>query len=618
MNLRGKLLLAQIPVGLALVLVGLVAVASVSMLGASSQNILSENYRSVLAAQRMKESLERVDSAALFFASDRRQLALEQATLHRKRFEAELEVEEGNITEPGERDAARRVRTLWDDYRKKLDRFFAQTQSAALVDTYFRELQPEFVKIKDAADQVLVLNQDAMVHKSDLAEKLARRAAATMALTALAAIAFGILFSAGMTNRLVRPLSVLSQAVGRLEEGDFRVHARIKGDDEIARLAQRFNNMAEHLDEYRNSSLGELLLAQQSAQAAIESFPDPTIIYTLEGSVLNMNRPAEELLAKAAEIGSADPGGLVDARLKSVLDSVRNHVLQGKGPYVPRGLEEALRVALADEARFYLPRATPIYDQGGAINGATVILQDVTRLRRFDELKNDLVATVAHEFRTPLTSLRMAIYLCTEGTAGPLTAKQGDLLFAAREDCERLQNVVDELLNLARIQSGHIEIHARPIAASSLIETALSAHRGQAEQKQLRIKGEPLPIADEAVADPERIELVFSNLIGNAIRYTPEGGLIQLRARRVDGQVRFDVVDSGQGIPQEYQHAIFEKFFRVPGSQPGGAGLGLFIAKEIVEAHGGKMGLQSQPGQGCDVWFTLPLASQNGAGGRAG
>jgi signal transduction histidine kinase len=570
----------------------------------------------VLAAQRMKESLERVDSAALFFATGRKQLALEQAALHRKRFESELLVEEGNITEPGEGEAARRVRILWDDYQQKLDRFFAQAPSAGLVDTYFRELQPEFVKVKDAADEVLGLNQDAMVHKSDLAEKVARRTAATMALTAVVAIVFSILFTAAITNRLVRPLSVLSQAVGRLEEGDFRVHARIRGADEIARLAQRFNKMAEHLDEYRNSSLGELLLAQRSAQAAIDSFPDPTFIYTLEGSVLNMNRPAEELLAKAPEPASSDSSGLVDSRLKSVLDSVRNHVLQGKGPYVPRGLEESLRVALADETRFYLPRATPIYDHGGTITGATVILQDVTRLRRFDELKNDLVATVAHEFRTPLTSLRMAIYLCTEGTAGPLTAKQGDLLFAAREDCQRLQTVVDELLNLARIQSGRIEIHARPIAVSSLIETAVNAHRGQAEQKQLRIKGEPLPIGDEAVADPERIELVFSNLISNAIRYTPEGGLIQLRARRGDGQVRFDVVDSGQGIPQEYQHAIFEKFFRVPGSPPGGAGLGLFIAKEIVEAHGGKMGLESLSGQGCDVWFTLPLADHNGATGR--
>ena len=145
---------------------------------------------------------------------------------------------------------------------------------------------------------------------------------------------------------------------------------------------------------------------------------------------------------------------------------------------------------------------------------------------------------------------------------------------------------------------------------SNLLEAALAAHRGQAEQKQLRLKGEPLPISEHAMADPDRIELVFSNLISNAIRFTPEGGLIQLRACATDGHVRFDVVDSGHGIAKEYQQAIFEKFFRVPGSPPGGAGLGLFIAKEIVEAHGGQMGLESEPEHGCDVWFTLPLARE--------
>lgn len=610
MNLRGKLLLAQIPVGLALALVGLVAILAVSLLGTSSQEILSENYRSVLAAQRMKESLERVDSAALFFATGRKELSLQPAAANRKRFEAELRIEETNITEPGEREAAATVRRLWDDYQKKLDEFLQRKDAAGLVDYYFRVLQPDFTRLKDAADQILDLNQDAMVQKSDAAQKIARNAATTMAVTALAAIGFGMLFTAVITNRLVRPLSVLSQAVDRLEKGDFQVQARVRGSDEIARLAERFNKMAEHLDEYRNSSLGELLLAQQSAQAAIDSFPDPTIIYTLEGSTLNMNQPAEQLLAKTTEAGPWGQKTVAESSLKSVLDSVRNHVLQGKGPYVPRGLEDAVRVALADEVRFYLPRATPIYEQSGTITGATVILQDVTKLRRFDELKNDLVATVAHEFRTPLTSLRMAIYLCTEGTAGPLTSKQADLLFAAREDCERLQMVVDDLLNLARIQSGRIDIHSHPVSVSSLLETALAAHRGLAEQKQLRIKGEPLPISEEAMADPDRIELVFSNLISNAIRFTPEGGLIQLRARTYDGQVRFDVVDSGHGIAKEYQQAIFEKFFRVPGSPPGGAGLGLFIAKEIVEAHGGKMGLESESGKGCDVWFTLPLANK--------
>ena len=135
-----------------------------------------------------------------------------------------------------------------------------------------------------------------------------------------------------------------------------------------------------------------------------------------------------------------------------------------------------------DGERVLLPRATPIYGEDGTVAGAAIVLQDVTRLFRFDELKNDLVATVAHEFRTPLTSLRMAMHLCTEEAVGPLTPKQADLLFAAREDCERLQVIVDELLNLSRIESGTIELHRRRTDPGALVDMAIEPHRAAAEQ----------------------------------------------------------------------------------------------------------------------------------------
>src|SRR6185369_11217788 len=148
-----------------------------------------------------------------------------------------------------------------------------------------------------------------------------------------------------------------------------------------------------------------------------------------------------------------------------------------------KGFEEAVKVPSSEGDRYFLPRATPVYEEQGGIAGATVILQDVTRLRRFDELRNDMVATVAHEFRTPLTSLRMAIHLCLEEAVGPLTPKQAELLWAGREDCERLQGIVDDLLDLSRIQSGRIELQLKPVAPGELLEGALHAHRAAAQAK---------------------------------------------------------------------------------------------------------------------------------------
>jgi signal transduction histidine kinase len=303
-----------------------------------------------------------------------------------------------------------------------------------------------------------------------------------------------------------------------------------------------------------------------------------------------------------------------------MLETVRDHVLSGQGPYSPKGFDEAVPVSSADGVRYLLPRVTPVYSEMGSIVGATLVLQDVSRLRRFDELKNDLFATVAHEFRTPLTSLRMAIHLCIEEAGGPITEKQADLLYAAREDCERLQTIVDELLDLARIQGGRMLLKPQPTPVAGLVDTAVATHGKAAEDKKIRLRAAVLPGVPDVFADRERAQLVLSNLITNAIRHTPEGGNIEVRARLAEppsdqpegppapAMVRFEVEDSGEGIPVEIQGMIFEKFFRAPGAPAGGAGLGLPIAREIVTAHGGEIGLTSAPGRGSTFWFTLPVS----------
>jgi signal transduction histidine kinase len=299
----------------------------------------------------------------------------------------------------------------------------------------------------------------------------------------------------------------------------------------------------------------------------------------------------------------------VSADVRFVLERVRGHVLGGKGPYAPKGFEEAVCVPSTDGDHYFLPRATPVYAEQGGITGATVILQDVTRLRRFDELKNDLVATVAHEFRTPLTSLRMAIHLCLEEVAGPVTEKQADLLYAAREDCERLQAIVDELLDLARMQAGRVELQPLPTSATSLVEAAIDAHCSLAAGRDLQLEALVHPDTGEVLVDRDRLQIVFANLLTNAIRHTPAGGRIEVRAKPTNGAVRFEVADTGEGIPREHRQQIFEKFYRVPGAASGSAGLGLSIAKEIVEAHGGEIGVESEIGRGSTFWFTLPLAA---------
>ena len=599
MSLRAKLLLAQAPMALVLILLGAVGLQRLGELGQSSQTILKDNYRSVLAAQRMKEALERVDSAAVFRAAGRPDKADAQAPPNIKLFEAELRVQEKNITEPGERELTARLRAEWTRY---LEAYQAHLSSPDPRRHYFEAMEPAFLRVKDAAERILELNQDAMVQKSDHARRAAQTSRSFLLFATLAALALGLFASVSLTSQALRPLSRLSMAVRRVGEGHLDARARIAGEDEIAKLGREFDGMADKLREYRSSSLGELLVAQQASQAAIDSLPDPVLVLGVDGSVLNVNQSAETALQISA---GPDPLARAEPAVRDAIEKVRLHVVGGKGAYVPRGLEDAIQL----RERRLLPRGSPLYSEQGAVSGATVVLQDVTRLVRFDELKNDLVATVAHEFRTPLTSLRMAIHILLEGTVGSLNDGQADMLHAARDDCERLQGIVDDLLDLSRIQAGKVEVSPAPISSKALVEGAVAQRAASAAEAGVKLDVELRQPVLPVLADAERVSLVFDNLLGNAVRHSPRGESVTVRVEPDGKQVRFEVADQGPGIPPEYRDRVFEKFFRVPGTQGEGIGLGLYISREIVRAHGGEMGVSGEPGKGARFWFTLPLPS---------
>jgi PAS domain S-box-containing protein len=602
---RTRLLVAQAPLAAALVLVGLASLRTVSSLGKTAQDSLDDNYRSAVAAQRMSAALEQMNREALLHAVGWKPPST--ATPQRDRFEAELRAQWQNITEPGELEATRRLAAAWEAYRKADD---AALAAGHPLETYAGALERARADVQAATDEIRALNADAMLHKSEAANQMARRLLALMGAATLVALSLGVVISSSLTTRTVKPLSDLAEAVRRFGEGDGEARVRPAGRDELSALGREFDTMADRLETYRRSSLGLLLRAQQAAQAAIESLHHPVLILDAAGVVLNLNRTAESLLGvrRADAEGTALAALAIDPALRDRLDAARTSVVAGRGPYVPHRLEEAVTVSRADGPRRFLPQAAALYAPEGTASGVTIVLQDVTRLARFDELRNDLVATAAHEFRTPLTSLRMAVLMCAEGAAGPLTPEQETLMASAHRDCERLLDLVEEILDISRIQTENLALDARPVSADRLLDDASASAAGAARAAGIRLdvqRGPPLSV----VADSDRIAIVLANLLGNATRHTPGGGRIVARVVRTGRAARFEVEDCGPGIAPEYVDRIFERFFQVPRGRPGGIGLGLYIAREIVEAHGGKIGVETEPGRGSTFWFTLPTAS---------
>jgi two-component system, NtrC family, sensor histidine kinase KinB len=610
MKLGTKLVIAQLPLVIALAVTIVIGSVVTRALARGSEDILKDNYRSVLAAERMKEAAERIDSGVVFAVIGRTARGLAQIDANLPRFDDELRAQQANITELGERDATARLGAAWTAYRAEIAVVRKVPDAAGLDDRYFTALLPAFLAVKDAADQILALNQDAMSHKSDRAQRLAGRWNTLLIAVSIAGLVLGLIASSILTSRVLRPLGVLGQTARRLGEGDVAVRARVDsgdaGSDEIRALARELNTMAERIQKYRQSSLGELLEAQRAAQATIDSLPDPVLVVALDGELRHANQAAEAVLKVHAESGAGALATL-DPAIRGVVERMRQHIAGGHGSYLPKGLDEAVKLVTADGERLLLPRAAPLYAEEGDVAGATLVFQDVTRLHRFEELRNDVVATVAHELRTPLTSLRMAVHLLAEQAVGPLTVKQADLVFAAREECDRLQSIVDELLDLSRIQADRIELRLAAHDPEALVREAIEAQRSAAAARAVQLRSELLPDTPEIMADHERILLVLANLLGNAIRHGPAGGTVTVRATPQGGALRVEVSDEGAGVPADHQHAIFDKYVRAPGAAAGGAGLGLYIAREIVHAHGGEIGVGG-PGPGATFWFTVTLA----------
>lgn len=606
MMLRNKLLLSQAPIGAVLALVGLIAIWTVTTLTRESGQVLNQSYRTVLTLQRMTEAVERIDGAALLILAGERDMGLLQARAYEAVFEQALQEQIQSLRPANEDGSLLALTRRWADWRALFKDFLEAEDNEARRQRYFADMEPCVAEIRRTAGQILALNQDDLLRKNDEIERTGARVTGVMVATAIAAFALGTYLSIMLTSRVLRPLRALGEAARRIGGGDLKARAAIATTDEIGKLAHDFNQMAKRIEDYRQSSLGELLQAQLALMSAIDSLPDPVLVVGIDGHVTTVNVAAANILGMPANVTGKDPFANVAPEIVTTIRDLADHVLGGKGPVAIKSFGEAMRVARGNEEFFLLPRATPVYEAGAGIVGGTIVFQDVTRLRLFDDIKNDMMATVAHEFRAPLNSLRMAVHLCVEEVVGPITEKQADLLYAARGECERLESMIDDLLDLSRLESGRIALSIAPAAILDVIEPAVEIAQTQADARDIKIEIDVPPILDDAMVDQLRITNVFRNLIDNAVRFTPNGGRVTIRAQAEADMLRVAIADQGPGIDPKYHGRLFDKFFRIPGVESQGAGLGLSIAREIVRSHGGEIGVTSEPGKGSIFWFTLP------------
>lgn len=605
-SLRTRITLGLAAVTLALLVVAVSAIVSLARLGGAVDTILRENYRSVAACDAMNEALERLDSAAQFASTGRDDIARPMLVAHRARFEEAFAREARNVTLPDEGPAVRALRARYDDYTAAVDRLLATPPGAPRAEGYFRELLPRFTQTREVVHRVRRMNQSAMEAADRNARAIARRGTAvTIALVAVA-LAFALWLAWWVPRAIVRPIGALADAARAVGAGDLDVDVVDPAVRELAPLAEAFQKMVTQLRAYRQSSLGELLAARDLADATVRCLVDPVAVCDARGAVLLTNEAAGR--AFGLREGDADALRAADVALPEAFARARDEVLATGIPVTPRSFAEAMRWRDRGGERYFLVRAAPLRDDGDA-RRVIVVAHDVTRLRRIDDLKSDMVATVSHEFKTPLTSLRMATHLLLEPAAGPLNDAQREIVTAARDDTERLRALVDELLDLVRIESEAGELRRAPIDPRRLLAAAAEAHRAIARDKGVALtvdEGAALPLAH---LDVEKLSIVLANLVSNAARHTPAGGRVALGAAHDGAALRITIRDTGEGVDRDELARLLDPDgapSRGPPSSGWRHGLGLTIAKEIVLQHGGELTAQSAPGAGSTFTVLLP------------
>jgi NtrC-family two-component system sensor histidine kinase KinB len=599
-SLRTQLLASHLALVVLMALVMVGAVANFFRLGASIDHILRDNYQSVVAAQGMKESLERQDSAATFYLAGERDRARSQWKENVALFEKALAAEQANITEEGEKPVAEELNRNFSLYRKESVALLQTGDEGVAKKLYFSRLEPRFLKIKSLAQQVLDINQAAILRADARAKREAQNGALIGGVMTLAALALAIVFARAAINSALTPLLALVQEAEQIGAGHLNRTIQLRREDEIGLLANAFNGMTEKLRVARKKEEQRLHRAEQMSDAALENLFDPVLVTDATGTIVHLNRAAQGVFGPVSQL----QGQLVSRVIHepkialAIEDAIRSQATSAKE-------DETGMVTIGEEnPRTYRLRATPMRDED-ALLGAALVLEDVTHLRALDRLKTEFISVASHELRTPVTSLMLSAQLLTEGAVGELTPDQQEVVAAQREDLERLDALLRDLLDITKLEAGATPPRFELVAPRELIETAARGVKAAAVAKRVQLRTFSRDDYPLVRADKIQIGRVLTNLLNNAIRHTPAGHEVRIEAQPKGEVIELRVSDTGSGIPPDYQERIFERFAQVPGQTHGGAGLGLPISQAIVHSHGGQITVQSELGKGSTFRFDL-------------
>lgn len=573
MKIKTKLTLGVGLLFLLIILLSVVGATYSNKLKQDTENILVANYNTLEYSRIMLLSLEDSSGKAL------------------KKFEINLQNQENNISEIGEKETT-------EDLRNNFE-VFKQNKSDSLI---LGEIRKNIFTLMD-------LNMQAIQRKSEVAKETADKAVFWIALSGTMCFLIAFILLVNLPSNIANPIKQLSESIKQIASKNYSERVHLESHSEFGQLAKSFNTMAEKLEEYNNSNLAKLMMEKKRIETLINNMHDPVIGLDENLKVIFANEEAIKIIGctQTEIIGhNTQELAVTNDLIRMLIQDLK--MLESGNESKPKPIK-----IYANNKEGYFEKETlhisitPTGEQLTQLIGHVIILRNITEYKELDFAKTNFIATVSHEFKTPISSIQMSIQLLENEQIGPLNEEQSNLLYSIKEDTNRLLKFTGELLNMTQVESGNIQLTLLPSDPKEILLFAIQATQTQADQKQIKFEINCPENIPKVQADTEKTTWVLTNLISNAIRYSYEHSIIFLNIKSIDNKVEISVRDTGQGIAPQYKNKIFDRYFKVPGTKLEGTGLGLAISKEFIEAQGGNIMVESEYGLGSI--FTISLNS---------
>ncbi|MGA3373840.1 MAG: ATP-binding protein [Terracidiphilus sp.] len=419
---------------------------------------------------------------------------------------------------------------------------------------------------------------------------------AYLSLAATAAVAVGTVYF------VLRPIRRLARDLRRIAQGNLEHRVEWNSRDDLGVIASEVNRIAVRLRELRDTEAGRRQMEFQLSDAVLQSIFEPIIVTDGKGHVLKVNPAAAKLLGEAATDRMAlanAPGG------DKILSAIRDAVSMQKA-VAKEDEASLLPMRIGKQDRSYRLRTTPMRDSDGRLLGTVTTLEDVTTLQDADRFKTQFISVASRKLRDPLLRLRRGLYALGQGFAGELLPLQAELVSAAGNESEKLDDLMSDLIEVAELDAGRREFTLERLRPLQALTEARDRFCDEAAEKHIRVEIKAYADLSFVQADRRAVRSILENLLSNAIRYTPSEGEILLAAEEIPDFVQFTVRDTGRGIEAERLGTIFDRFSAFSDR---GTGLGLALVRRLVESLGGQIAVESRLGHGTTFRFTLPMAA---------